>query len=143
MSETRSLTEQSRLLEERLRAIAPEIIAQLRPALVRSGNEVASNMRALVPKDTGNLEESITVTGPGETTPAYAANGGKRTAGPNQVLVTVGDDGARYGHMLEFGTSKMEAQPFMLPGWRIAKPRIDRRIKAAITSAIKKAARNA
>lgn len=140
MSDPKSLTAQSRALEDRLKAIAPEVIAALRPALVRSGEEVATNMRTLVPKDTGNLEESIAVTGPGETTPAYAANGGKRTAGPNQVLVTVGDDGARYGHMVEFGTAKMEAQPFMLPAWRTAKPRIDRRIKAAITAAIKKAA---
>ena len=109
---------------------------------MRSGEEVARNMRALVPEDTGNLKDSITVTGPSETTPPYAAGGGKRTAGPNQVLVTAGDEMTRYGHMLEFGTVKMEAQPFMLPGWRLAKPRIDRRIKSAITSAIKKAGQN-
>lgn len=141
MSDPKSLTEQSRKLEQRLNGIPAEILAALRPALMRSGEEVARNMTALVSKDTGNLADSIAVTGPGETTPAYAANGGKRTAGANQVLVTVGDADARYGHMIEFGTSKMEAQPFMLPGWRLAKPRIDRRIKSAITTAIKKAAK--
>ncbi|WP_137153495.1 HK97-gp10 family putative phage morphogenesis protein [Rhizobium sp. FKL33] len=143
MSEPKSLTEQSRDLEKRLNAIPTAILEALRPALMRSGEEVARNMRALVPEDTGNLKESITVTGPGETTPPYAANGGKRTAGPNQVLVTVGDTHARYGHMLEFGTVKMEAQPFVRPSWRLARTRIDRRLKAAITSAIKKAAKNA
>jgi HK97 gp10 family phage protein len=141
MSETKSLTEQSRALEQRLTAIPAAILANLRPALMRSGDEVATNMRALVPKDTGALKESITVTGPGETTPAYAAQGGRRTANENQVLVTVGNPNVRYGHMVEFGTSKAEAHPFMLPAWRIAKPRIDRRIKAAITGAIRKAAK--
>jgi HK97 gp10 family phage protein len=142
MSEPKPLTEQSRDLEDRLKAIAPEIIARLRPALMRSGQDVARNITALVPKDTGALAESIAVTGPGETTPAYAAHGGKRMANENQVLVTVGNPDVRYGHMVEFGTSKMEAEPFMLPAWRIAKPRIDRRIKAAISAAIRKAAQN-
>lgn len=146
MSEPKSLTQQSRDLEKRLSALPASILAALRPALMRSGEEVAKNWKALAADDpeTGapDYRTSITVTGPGETTPAYAAGGGKRTAGPNQVLVTAGNEDVRYGHMLEFGTSKMEAQPAMLPGWRLAKPRIDRRIKSAITSAIKKAAQN-
>jgi HK97 gp10 family phage protein len=143
MSEPKSLTDQSRELEKRLNAIPAAILEALRPALMRSGEEVARNMRALVPEDTGNLKESITVTGPGETTPPYAAQGGTRTAGPNQVLVTVGDAQVRYAHMLEFGTVKMEAQPFLRPSWRLARTHVDRRMKAAITSAIKKAAKNA
>lgn len=142
----KSLSEQSGDLEKRLSGIPDAILRALRPALMRSGEEVARNWKVLAADDpeTGapDYRNSITVTGPGETTPAYAAGGGKRTAGPNQVLVTAGNEDVRYGHMLEFGTSKMEAQPAMLPGWRIAKTRIDRRIKTAITSAIRKAAKN-
>lgn len=142
MSDPKPLTQQSRDLAKRLDAIPAAILERLRPALVRSGNEIARNMTTLVPKDTGDLAESITVTGPGETTPAYAADGGKRTAGPNQVLVTVGDEDNRHGHLVEFGTVNMEAQPFLRPGYRIAKPRVERRIKAAISSAIRRAAKN-
>jgi HK97 gp10 family phage protein len=143
MSRNESLTAQSKRLEQRLEAVPAEILAALRPALMRSGEKVATNMRtfAEASRDTGNLIDSIAVTGPGETTPAYAANGGKRMAGPNQVLVTVGDTDARYGHMIEFGTSKMEAQPFMLPGWRTAKPIVQRWISRSISVAIKKAGR--
>ncbi|WP_417724205.1 HK97-gp10 family putative phage morphogenesis protein [Salipiger sp.] len=134
-----SLSDDSKRLEARLTAIPAEVLEALRPALVRSAEEVAANMRTLVPVDQGDLRASIAVTGPGETTPAYAEGGGKRTAEPNQALVTVGNEDARHGHFQEFGTVKMEAQPFMRPAFRIAKPRIDRRIKRAISAAIKKA----
>ncbi len=134
-----SLRDDSRRLGARLNAIPEEILAALRPVLLKSAEDVAANMRALVPVDEGDLKASIAVTGPGETTPAYAAGGGKRTANENQALVTVGNPEARHGHLVEFGTVKMEAQPFMRPGWRIAKPKIERRIKRAITAAIKKA----
>lgn len=134
-----SITDDSKKLAARLSAIPGDILAELRPALIKSAEEVAANMHVFVPKDEGDLDASIAVTGPGESTPAYAAGGGKRTAGPNQALVTVGNEDARHGHLQEFGTSHHEAQPFMRPAWRIAKPRIERRIKRAITTAIKKA----
>lgn len=134
-----SIIDDSAKLAARLKAIPSDILAELRPALVKSAEEVAGNMRVLVPVDDGDLKESIDVTGPNETTPAYAAGGGKRTAGPNQALVTVGNEDARHGHLQEFGTVEHEAQPFMRPAWRIAKPRIERRIKRAITTVIKRA----
>ncbi|UVC10184.1 HK97 gp10 family phage protein [Rhizobium sp. TH2] len=143
MSPNEPLSAQSRRLEMRLNAVPAEILAALRPALIRSGDDVARNMAALAEasRDTGALIDSIAVTGPGETTPAYASNGGKRTAAPNQVLVTVGNDGVRYGHLVEFGSAKAEAQPFMLPGWRLARPKIMPRLARAITAAIKKVGR--
>lgn len=97
-------------------------------------------MSALVPVDDGDLKASIAVTEPGETTPAYAEGGGKRAAGNNQALVTAGNENVRHGHLQEFGTVKQEAQPFMRPGARIAKPKAQRRIARAIGQAIKKAA---
>lgn len=129
----------SKELELRLNAIPDEVLKALRPALIKGANEIADNMRALVPVDEGDLQESITVTGPGETTPAYAVGGGRATAAPNQALVTVGNPEVRTGHMVEFGTVKAEAQPFMRPGFRIAKPRVMRRIARAVGQAIKKA----
>ncbi|UWR59112.1 HK97-gp10 family putative phage morphogenesis protein [Phaeobacter inhibens] len=140
MSRNKSLTEQSKLLEKRLLAIPEAVLTGVRPALVKGGEEIAAASRALVPVDEGDLKESITVTEPGQTTPAYAEGGGKRTAGPNQVLVTAGNEDVRHGHLQEFGTVKQEAQPFMRPGARLAKPRAQRRINRSIGQAIKNAA---
>ena len=135
-----SLRNQSIALERRLKAIPAEILEELRPVLIKSGEEIADGMRSLAEasRDTGALIDSITVTGPGETTPAYAAGSGKRTASENQVLITVGNPDVRYGHMVEFGTVNTEAQPFMLPAFRLAKARVTRRITRAIGQAIKK-----
>lgn len=134
-----SITKDSKKLEARLKAIPKEVLEGVRPALIKSAEEVAGNMRTLAPVNEGDLKESITVTAPGDMTPAYAEGGGKRTAGPQQALVTAGNENVRHGHLLEFGTVKMEAQPFMLPGWRLAKARVTRRISRAIGQAIKKA----
>lgn len=145
MSPNEPLSAQSRRLEQRLNAIPVAILEALRPALMRSGEDVARYWRTLAPDDPNSdqpdYRSSITVTGPGETTPPYAEGGGTRTAKANQVLVTGGDEGVRYGHILEFGSSKMEAQPSMLPAWRIAKPKILPRLARAGTAAIKKVAR--
>ncbi|MEL7800085.1 HK97-gp10 family putative phage morphogenesis protein [Sulfitobacter pontiacus] len=129
----------SAALEKRLLAIPQEVLAGVRPALVKGAEEVAANMRALVPVDEGDLKASIAVTGPGETTPPYAVGGGSVTAAPNQALVTVGNTDVRTGHMQEFGTVNHESQPFMRPGFRIAKARVLNRINRAISAAIKKA----
>ena len=136
-----SLRLDSAKLAARLDAIPAEVVAQLRPALVKSAEEVAANMRALVPVDEGDLRESITVTGPGEETPAYAEGGGKRTASSNQALVTAGAPKVRHGHFMEFGTVKLAPRPFMRPAWRLAKLRVERRIARAIAAAIRKATR--
>ncbi|UWR82880.1 HK97 gp10 family phage protein [Phaeobacter inhibens] len=140
MSRNKSLTEQSKLLEKRLLAIPEAVVKAVRPALVKGAEETAAAMRALVPVDEGDLKASITVTEPGETTPAYAEGGGKRTAGSNQALLTAGNEGVRHGHLQEFGTVKQEAQPFMRPAARLTKPRAQRRINRAVGQAIKKAA---
>lgn len=135
-----SLSKQSKALEKRLKAIPEAVVTGVRPALVKGAEEIAATMRALVPVDEGDLKSSITVTAPGQTTPAYAEGGGKRTAGSNQALVTAGNEDVGHGHLQEFGTVAQEAQPFMRPAERIANPKAQRRINRAIGQAIKKAA---
>ncbi|MDO6521282.1 HK97 gp10 family phage protein [Shimia thalassica] len=135
-----SLNKQSKKLEARLKAIPKAIVEGVQPALIKGAEETAAIMRAFVPVDEGDLKESITVTKPGQTTPAYAGSGGKRTAGSNQALVTAGNENVRHGHLQEFGTVAQEAQPFMRPAARLAKPKAQRRISRAIGQAIKKAA---
>lgn len=134
-----SLSAQSARLAKRLAAIPALIVQEVQPTLVACAEATAAVMRSLAPKDKGDLVESITVTPPGGTTPAYAAEGGKRTAGPNQALVTVGNPDMRHGHLQEFGTVKHEAQPFLRPAERLTRDRNKRRIGAAISRAIRKA----
>jgi HK97 gp10 family phage protein len=140
MSKPKSLSEQSRILSKRLSAIPDAVVRDVRPALIKGAEEVAAMMRVFVPVDEGDLEESITVTEPGQTTPAYAEGGGRRTAGSNQALVTAGNEKVRHGHLQEFGTVKQEAQPFMRPSARLAMPKAKRRISRAIGRAVRNAA---
>lgn len=133
-----SLSDDARKVNARLAQLPNELREHLRKALVTSANEVAANMTALAPEDDGDLKASIAVTGPGETTPPYAVGGGRRTSHDLEALVTVGNDQMRHGHLQEFGTVHHDAQPFMRPGWRIAKPRVERRIRRAIGTAIRK-----
>lgn len=140
MPQNKSLSQQSAALQKRLSAIPQEILEALRPALMQSGNEVAGAAKtfAEASRDTGALMDSIEVTGPGETTPAYAEGGGKRTAGPNQVLVTVRNEDQRHGHFIEFGTVKQAAQPFLLPAVRTVKPRFERRMNRTVNAQVRK-----
>ena len=65
-----------------------------------------------------------------------------------QALVTVGNADVRTAHLIEFGTAerqhkdgtptgKVEPRPFLLPAWRLAKTRVERRIQTAIRRGIK------
>lgn len=146
-----SVTKQSTdAIAKRLAAIPAEIVAAIQPAIRKSVDEVAADARALAEatRRTGNLISTIDATGPGQTTPAFASDGGTRTAGPLQGFVTAGDPDARHGHLVEFGTGerhhadggstgKMPAQPFLLPAWRLNRARVQRRINTAIGKAIR------
>jgi HK97 gp10 family phage protein len=129
----------SAALEARLLAIPNEVLAELRPALLKGAHDIADAMELLVPEDDGDLLGSIAVTGPNDTTPPYAAGGGSVTMKPNQAAVTVGNTDVRHGHLQEFGTVNHEAQPFMRPAFRLKRAKVMRRIATAVRKAIKKA----
>lgn len=143
----------SEALARKLAALPAAVAAALNPALKKSAEEVAKDARALAEasRHTGSLLDSIDATGPGETTPAYAANGGKRTAEDGQAFVTAGSPEARHGHLVEFGTNErhhkdgtstgtMPAEPFLLPAWRLNMKRVKNRLRRVIRAEAKKAA---
>lgn len=129
----------STALEKRLLAIPREVLRELRPALVKGAQDIADAMEQLAPEDDGDLVNSITVTGPGGTTPAYASGGGSVTLPENVAAVTVGSPDMRHGHLQEFGTVNHEAQPFMRPAFRLKKAKVQRRIQTAVSKAIRNA----
>lgn len=68
------------------------------------------------------------MTPPGHVTPPYSQPGGSHVAGEFEAVVTAGNEKTRYVHLVEFGTSKTEAQPFWLPALRLIRPSAQRSI---------------
>jgi len=92
-------------------------------------------MRNLAPVDTGALRESIVVTPGGQNTPPYSQPGGSRVVPENAAVVTAGNDGVRYPHLVEYGTKDAVAQPFFWPAVRSKKKKIANRVKRSISKA--------
>ena len=126
-------------LKRRLDAIPEKVREAVKPALAKSGDELATLMKQLAPVDSGDLRRSIEVTLPGQRTPPYSSPGGSRVAGALEALVTVGNTDVRYPHLVEYGTAHASAQPFFWPAFRLSKKRIENRIKRAIRKAVKEA----
>lgn len=131
------MSRQTDRLKRRLDAIPRAVKAAVVPALAKSGQDLATMQRVLAPRDSGDLQNSIAVTLPGETTPPYSQPGGSRTAKENEVLVTVGNTDVRYPHLVEYGTATAAAQPYFWPAYRLMKKKMANRIKRAIRNAVK------
>ncbi len=71
-------------------------------ALMAGSKPIVEEAKARAPVDTSVLESSIR---------AYPAKGAKIRIGPSKA--------AWYSHFVEFGTSKMQADPFMRPALQI------------------------
>jgi HK97 gp10 family phage protein len=125
----------------RLYAIPKAVRDAVKPALVKGGEEIARRAKtnARPSKDTGALIDSITVTPPGGTTPAYSQPGGSKVVPENQATVTVGNTDVRYGHLVEYGTTRSQAQPFFWPAVRSVGKRAQNRVKRAIRKAVREA----
>lgn len=123
--------------QKRMKAIPKEVRRAVEPALMKGAEEMASAMWALAPEDTGDLEGSIEVTGPGKATPAYSQPGGAYVVPENAVAISVGNTDVRYPHLIEYGTQNSPAQPFFWPGFRLMRNRAANRVKRAMSKAIK------
>lgn len=125
--------------QRRMRAIPNNARKAVNPALMRSAYEVADIMEGMAPEDTGDLVNSIAVTGPGQATPPYSQPGGSMVVPENAAAITVGGTDVRYAHLVEYGTSKAPATPFFWPAVRLGRKRAMDRIKRAVGKAIKEA----
>ena len=125
--------------QRRMAAIPKAVREAVKPALVKSADEMASGMKFLAEgsRDTGALIDSIQVTGPGMQTPPYSQPGGSYQVKENEAVVTAGNGDVRYAHLVEYGTKKAPEQPFFWPTVRTQNKRAANRIKRAMRKAIK------
>jgi len=127
------MSAQTEKLKARLAAIPKAAKQAVAPAVEQAAEDLAKAMRELVHVRHGALRDSITVTPPGATTPS-----GNRTAGETQAFVTADAGHATYvefGHM-EHG-EHVPAEPFFWPAYRLRKRALQRRIKRAVSAAVK------
>jgi HK97 gp10 family phage protein len=123
--------------QRRMRAIPKEARKAVTPAVMASAYDIADIMEGMAPEDSGDLVNSIAVTGPGQQTPPYSQPGGPMTVPENAAAITVGNTAVRYPHLQEYGTRHHAAQPFFWPGYRMGRKRALNKIKRAIGKAIK------
>lgn len=125
-------------IQQRLNAIPREVKAALEPALLKQAETIAATMRQLAPVRTGELRDSIAVTGPGQMTPPYSQPGGATVVPLTGVMITVGGEEVRYPHLVEYGTKHAHAQPFFWPAYRLHRDKAKRALKRAASAAVRK-----
>lgn len=117
----------------KMRRLLQETEAGIKPAMQDSVNSLLKEVISRVPRDSGNLEDSIT---------GHVAKNGMR--GEVGLRGKKARSRAFYARFLEFGTkgqggNARPAQPFLEPAWDYEKPRVVGRIEKVIKQAIKKA----
>lgn len=118
----------------------PEAVAKgIEPKLVTEANKIAGRIQRAAPEDSGDLKDSVAVTTPGQSTPAYSQPGGSRIAANNEAIITVGNTVVRYPHLVEYGHSTASPQPYFWPTVRAYGPRGQRAIKLALGKLVKAA----
>lgn len=125
-------------LKKRLANIPKNVKEAVQPNLIKQGEMMADTMRRLVPVDTGELRDSIAVTPPDSSTPPFSTPGGSFVVPETSVAVTAGGKDARHAHLIEYGTVKMNAQPFFWPAVRLTRKKAQRNLKSAIGRAVKR-----
>lgn len=109
--------------------------AQLRKALRNSAKPLAAHASNMAPEGaTGRLKSSIIVSGV-LTKRQKAAH--KPQKDPTAVELFIGSTDPK-AHLLEFGTHKMNAQPFMRPAWESGKEELLKRLGVELWNLLKK-----
>lgn len=125
-------------LKQRFAAIPKSVKETVQPTLNKQAEKMAASMRSFVPVDDGDLKGSIDVTPAGGQTTPYSQPGGSMTVPENAAAITVGNSDVRYGHLVEYGTAKANAQPFFWPAVRLNNKKAKQAIKRSIGRAVKK-----
>lgn len=101
-------------LQKTLRTL-PDATAKriLGKTLQKAAIPVAQRARALAPRRTGKLRLSVHISKKLSKRQARM----RRKHDPSDVEIFVGTGPLKYAHLVEYGTRKMSAKPFMRPAW--------------------------
>ena len=141
-------------LARKLRRIPKEARREMHAAMKESAEEITILQRRLVPRDSGDLEASISY-----TFGKFHHKGKAIGVGDPDLSLTIhaGDEKAFYAGWIEFGVAGpwtmggryegathpgFAAQPFFFAAYRSLKRRTTSRLKQAAKQGIKKIARN-
>lgn len=141
-------------LERKLTVIIPRRVkAATKAAMERGAQELVDMMKRLVPKDSGDLRDSIGWTWGAAPRYSQKIASVKSQDGDLAITIYAGNDKVRYAHIVEFGSEAhinegkfagtkhpgTTAQPFFYVSWRVMR----KRIKSRVTREMRKAIRSA
>lgn len=107
----------------------------LRATLQKAGQPIVEDAQGRAPRLTGELAERITIKA---TLSRRQRRRMRKEKGA--VVMFVGSTDPK-AHLLEFGTEKMAARPFLRPSWDAGKAQVLATIRTELWTAIQKAAR--
>lgn len=105
-------------LKNRLPIIAAELRPHVEAAVALGAERISQSAKDRVPVHTGRLRNAIHVD----------------RRGHGEYRVVAGDHEAFYGHLVEFGTNRAPAQPFLVP----AAEENRRSVEALVTTALRR-----
>lgn len=110
----------------------------LRSALRKAGRPVADTAALLAPKRTGGLASSIDIR---TTLTSRQKRFSPKQKGEVELFVGPSHPTGAHGHLLEFGTSRMPAKPFLRPAWDTHKESVLKVLEKEIWNAIERVRR--
>lgn len=110
-------------LRDRLRMLHPRVRRATEQAVAESGRAMERGMKMLAPVDTGALRDSI----------RHEVEGTTVRAGPGREV--------DYALFVEFGTSRMAAQPYVRPVAEAERHLFPERVRLATRSALRRRGR--
>lgn len=139
-------------LYRKLGALGKATFEEVKDANRQSADEMVDLARSYVAVRTGRLRDSIVVTGPGALPPAYSQGAGHQPVPEGAFVVSAGNSGVRYAHLIEYGTQPhvqggmfaggqhpgTPRRPFFWPAYRIIRKKLRRRISRALNAAVRK-----
>lgn len=113
----------------------------LRSSLKKAAQPIAEQASSLAPRRTGRLSEGIVV----KTQLSKRQKKRRRRQGDVEMFVGAiygrSDKAAPHAHLVEFGTSKMGARPFLRPAWDAGKDRLLDSMKKELFGSIRRRAK--
>ena len=135
-------------MAERLKQLGPKVARNtLRRAVSAAAAQVRNQARENAPVDSGTLKRAIAIKrekdkqgGPFAATYSVFVRQAKNGSAGQKNVTAYGKFDAYYARWIEFGTSKMPAQPFLAPAFDSVKEEALKTIGEKIDEGIQKAA---